>query len=622
MFKLKFGLTTLSLAVLLLLTTGCSITPEQIKYEQDQMEIDWIMLDNFIAAENDARLKTEISEEFKALEKRLTQLISAGVNPIIAAKRTALSVSCAKMLEDISFTLKISCLRGVADIAVLATQEVPEAAIEIASAVIEVVPEAAAEIASAVIEVVPEAAAEIASAVIKVVPEAAVEIASAVTKMVPEAAAEIASAVIEVVPEAADDIRRAMEADRYTYGVPDSGPIYSPDPGPIFCPDSLVDTPGPVFCPNSPVYRLPKPMTPEKRMKLVEESNGYVTVRVFYGTDRKTTNKAFETDRKIKKPFETYRKIKMDQASGYYGDQFDKNKLHLGITSVSIPQNHRPGELESKPWWKFIFKANPKKSIVLLELEELNRKIFYLSLNYLLKKTENDSVFIFVHGYNVTFEDAIRRTAQLAYDMEFPGIPVTYSWPSKGTEKGYLADEDRVRLTKPHFKKFLEDIKSNMDPSSEINILAHSMGNRALTNALLDIAHQFDSPLFNQVILAAPDINAEIFKQQIAPKILKTAQHFTLYASSDDKALRISKTLHDFPRLGQSGKDIVIIPPIDTIDASGIDTSFLGHSYFGDQFRVIKDIKNLIKKHWTPVQRELKKVNKSDHHYWVFPELK
>jgi esterase/lipase superfamily enzyme len=42
--------------------------------------------------------------------------------------------------------------------------------------------------------------------------------------------------------------------------------------------------------------------------------------------------------------------------------------------------------------------------------------------------------FYNVHGYNVSFDDAALRTAQLAYDLTFDCPAAFFSWPSKGTE--------------------------------------------------------------------------------------------------------------------------------------------------------------------------------------------
>ena len=68
----------------------------------------------------------------------------------------------------------------------------------------------------------------------------------------------------------------------------------------------------------------------------------------------------------------------------------------------------------------------------------------------------------------------------------------------------------------------------------------------------------------------------------------------TLYASSYDQALRVSKTLHGYPRAGESGEGLVLAQGLETIDVSGVDLSMLGHSYYGDVARVVDDLKTLI----------------------------
>jgi esterase/lipase superfamily enzyme len=42
--------------------------------------------------------------------------------------------------------------------------------------------------------------------------------------------------------------------------------------------------------------------------------------------------------------------------------------------------------------------------------------------------------FVFVHGFNVSFENALRRTAQIAYDLNFDGAPFLFSWPGGDVE--------------------------------------------------------------------------------------------------------------------------------------------------------------------------------------------
>jgi len=68
----------------------------------------------------------------------------------------------------------------------------------------------------------------------------------------------------------------------------------------------------------------------------------------------------------------------------------------------------------------------------------------------------------------------------------------------------------------------------------------------------------------------------------------------TLYASSNDKALQASKTLHGYPRLGDAGDNLTILPGIETLDASELETDFLGHSYYAYANSVLTDIKEII----------------------------
>ena len=98
------------------------------------------------------------------------------------------------------------------------------------------------------------------------------------------------------------------------------------------------------------------------------------------------------------------------------------------------------------------------------------------------KSSEKDA-FVFVHGFNVTFAEAARRTAQLAHDLGFNGAPILYSWPSRATLVGYVGDQDDAELTAGNLRRFLYKIVAESG-ARRIHLIAHSMGNRALTYAL------------------------------------------------------------------------------------------------------------------------------------------
>lgn len=266
-----------------------------------------------------------------------------------------------------------------------------------------------------------------------------------------------------------------------------------------------------------------------------------------------------------------------------------------------------------------------------MRVDKLSDALFYGILNKRLdeaksiweRKLKNgkrrDEVFIFVHGYNVSFEDAARRTAQLAYDLDFHGVPLFFSWPSRADTVQYTRDENESLWTTPHLAKFIREI-SQRSQASSIHLIAHSMGNRCMLDAIKALASDSEGLPKNisEVILAAPDVDADTFKGFI-PNLLKQLKHVTLYASSKDKALLLSKGVHGYARAGDAGDKIVVVPPMDTIDASALNTDFLGHSYFGDHQSVVADIYELLVHAHPPAERFGMKLKKSGNFdYFLF----
>jgi esterase/lipase superfamily enzyme len=224
---------------------------------------------------------------------------------------------------------------------------------------------------------------------------------------------------------------------------------------------------------------------------------------------------------------------------------------------------------------------------MVLKCETQDRTAFFADVKTTVERSIGREAFVFVHGYNVSFEDAARRTAQIAYDLKFAGAAILFSWPSKAKFKTYVADETNVRWTVPQLRTFLEDLATQAGADT-IHLIAHSMGNRALTDVLeqLAIAGTVKMPAFRQIVLAAPDIDADVFRKLVTV-IKATGERMTLYSCAKDKALEASRRFHGYPRAGDS---IIIVRGVDTIDASAVDTSLLGHSYFGNNRTVLTDI--------------------------------
>jgi esterase/lipase superfamily enzyme len=291
-------------------------------------------------------------------------------------------------------------------------------------------------------------------------------------------------------------------------------------------------------------------------------------VQIFYATDRQWASKMYGRDRGV------------------------EGGLSLGTCEVSIPRDHRLGKLESPSIWRFEFRRDPEKHVVLLKINKTDDQQFWSDLSSRVNKSKGAETFVFVHGYNTTFEDAARRTAQIAYDLAFDGAPICYSWPSQGELADYPKDETNAQWTVLHLKNFLQTL-AQRSGAGTIHVIAHSMGNRAVSHALQLLSMEVKTRPYRMrhLVLTAPDIDADTFTE-LAGAVKSVSDRVTLYISRLDKALELSKRFHGYSRLGEIP---LVVPGIDTIDASAVDTSFLGHSYYGENRSVLSDIFWLLK---------------------------
>ena len=325
----------------------------------------------------------------------------------------------------------------------------------------------------------------------------------------------------------------------------------------------------------------------------------------------------------------------------------EEDPLDYGRCVVNIPPDHRVGIVDSPSLQRFEFVEDPDRHVILERVINTPRDKFFRDLNQRLANGSGDTV-VFIHGYNVSFENAVKRTAQIAFDLKFAGVPICYSWPAHGGLEDYTRDMANADWTVTHLQHFLTSLFDETG-AERIHLIAHSMGNRALMQALDRMALQWNQernhalalasdpdspdgtsiarllrrselPRFGQIIMAAPDISADEFRQRYAETLRKLSSQITLYASSRDRALMVSTSVHGHNRAGLAGEDICIVDGIDTIDVSHIDTSLIGHSYYGDNPALIDDLRALIQLAQTTSERQwLEQVKMaSDKVYWKF----
>ena len=262
--------------------------------------------------------------------------------------------------------------------------------------------------------------------------------------------------------------------------------------------------------------------------------------------------------------------------------------LHLGVSQVTLPPNHKTGQLERPSLLKLEWQEDDLKHVKLQRIQILNSQDFFGEL----RSNESKSALVFIHGFNVRFDDALRRTAQLSVDLEYQGVPILYSWPSRGKLQSYTQDEANVGWTVPHLEAFLLDLREKGNLKS-IHVVAHSMGNRALLGAVerLGLKQPVGEPLLSRVVMAAPDVDSLEFQNRFSQLLQKVSSATTVYGSKNDRALMLSESLHGYDRLGLVSDHFGSQANVEMIDTSPLDLSALGHSYYGEIPLVIDDMK-------------------------------
>ena len=288
-------------------------------------------------------------------------------------------------------------------------------------------------------------------------------------------------------------------------------------------------------------------------------------------------------------------------------------RLPFGRAEVAIPKGHCVGCIdEGAPFAG----RDPTRSVVLLSAEALDNterdavpERFLAGLNDRLARSPGREILIFVHGFASTFDEATRRTAQIAHDIGFDGVPIAYTWPTQGLYLSYLVDATNAEWTAPYFTHFLELLVRHSG-ARRIHILGHSMGTRVVARGLRDYVTLRSQPgaeaspvtaddgfPFDQVIFAAADMDADIFERDYVPAILGAARRATIYTSANDLALGLSLRLNGYDRLGQRdlpNVDRKDLERMDVVDVTPFDRDFFGHFYYSQCPRVLEDVASVL----------------------------
>lgn len=205
--------------------------------------------------------------------------------------------------------------------------------------------------------------------------------------------------------------------------------------------------------------------------------------------------------------------------------------------TLSLPPDRAPGEAPADA-----DSPDPARHIVLVSARDLDPAGFAAQVR--AAGPGRRRALVFTHGYNTSFDAAVIRLAQIAEDTGFKGLSVLFSWPSRGGVTDYGYDKDSANYSRDAMENLLATLAR--EPSIEgIDIFAHSMGNWLTMETLRQLAIAGDRRTLGRlgtIVLAAPDVDMDVFRTQVA-RLGPLTAHMTVYASKDDYALQISRRL-------------------------------------------------------------------------------
>jgi len=203
--------------------------------------------------------------------------------------------------------------------------------------------------------------------------------------------------------------------------------------------------------------------------------------------------------------------------------------------------------------------------------------------------------FIFVHGFNTSFEEALQRAAMISFDLDFDGPVFVFSWASLSKAWRYRSDRQRARKAVPFLVETLQRIGRQL-PEMKLHIFAHSTGSEITVNALDELwreQHETKPLPGGELILAHADIRP-ITLARTLPAITALGFAVTSYYSREDKAMSLSRWIRgDEERVGSRP---VYLTGVECIDVTGLGIKRdLNHNVFVRNPAVFNDIARLLK---------------------------
>jgi len=242
-----------------------------------------------------------------------------------------------------------------------------------------------------------------------------------------------------------------------------------------------------------------------------------------------------------------------------------------------VPPTHTAGEIE----WPQSLPGDPEQEFVARSAGYIaDKAAFKQQINARLSALPPDKreIMVFIHGYNTRFPEGLYRFAQIVHDAKFEGVPVFFTWASRGKLQDYVYDLNSAAIARSALEETLVELTHTR--ASNITILAHSMGNYLLMETAVQAKPENRRRIatkIDEIVLAAPDIDIDLFKAQLR-KLGKPPKPYTVIVSKDDRALQLSRKIaggkervgaySDDKELAELGAIVIDVTELESLDGA------------------------------------------------------
>ena len=197
------------------------------------------------------------------------------------------------------------------------------------------------------------------------------------------------------------------------------------------------------------------------------------------------------------------------------------------------------------------------EEIKLRDIRVLPRDHFLEALRDTADASPHGAVLVVLHGFREAYESALRKTAFLGHVLDIDTPVLLFDWPgNQGSSlRGYRRARAVAMDSGAELAKTLELVVREVRPR-QLWVMANSMGAQVVVDAF-GLLYQdpgfadVDTEL-EHVILTAPDVDHAKFDEQFKGELKALAGHLTVYVSSNDRALLVSRLVNRGPRRGES----------------------------------------------------------------------